>query len=307
MEYIDVDITVPWGQVCCRWYGNRQVRPLLAIHGHSDNMGTFARLLPLLPSHLGVLCIEQPGHGRSSPYPPGVQYSVYDWVCIIRRVVLHFKWKRVSLMGHSFGAVACNIYASFYSGDHVDMLIAIDMLTIRYKTSNAYINYIENSVESMLKPSKAPTLYTAEQLEDARWPPAPSVSKEHAKTLLERCIRPSPDEIDKFYLFRDLRLLHFTYLPNGVGLVHELNNRIRNIPYMVIKATNSDFISDGTIPAFKILRKNNPQFEFHLAQGDHYIHIKDPEQLAAWIVPFIHKYRPSNRFEDPGHLSACKL
>ncbi|EDW18307.2 probable serine hydrolase [Drosophila mojavensis] len=302
-EFIDFDIGAPWGHIACRWYGSRQVRPLLAIHGWMDNMGSFARLVPLLPGHLGVLCIELSGHGRSSPYPAGMQYSVIEWTSIIRCVVLHFKWKRVSLMGHSFGAIACNLYASFYGRDHVDMLIAIDLLTIPYKSSSFYINYLANSVERMLTPTPAPKLYTADQLKNARWGPAPSISKEQAHPLINRCVRQAPDQPEKFYIFRDSRLIHHSLFPPGTGLVRELNRRIRNIPYMVIKASNSNFINDGFIPTFEILRKQNPAFEYHLAQGPHHVLISDPQQLAAWIVPFINKHRPPTRWEHPGELN----
>ncbi|XP_064552490.1 probable serine hydrolase [Drosophila montana] len=305
--FIDFDIGVPWGRVACRWYGNRQVRPLLAIHGWMDNMGSFARLIPLLPDHLGVLCVELSGHGRSSHYPAGMQYSVIEWTSIIRRLVQHFKWRRVSLMGHSFGAVACNLYASFYGRDHVDMLIAIDLLTIPYKTSSFYIKYLANSVERMLQPVPAPKLYTAEQLKGVRWGPAPTVSKEHAQPLVERCTRPSSDQPDKFYISRDLRLAHHTLFPIGVGLVRELNQRIHNIPYMVIKASDSNFINEGFIPALQTLRKQNPEFEYHLAQGAHHVLISDPKQLAGWIVPFINRHRPASRWEHPGQLNISKL
>ncbi|EDV96832.1 GH16487 [Drosophila grimshawi] len=69
-QFIDSDILVPWGRIACRRYGKRQVRPLLATYGWMNNMGSFACFIPLLYSaHMSVVCIERPGHGRSSHYP----------------------------------------------------------------------------------------------------------------------------------------------------------------------------------------------------------------------------------------------
>ncbi|XP_060663947.1 probable serine hydrolase isoform X1 [Drosophila nasuta] len=307
MEFEDIEIAVPWGQLSCRWYGNRQVRPLLTVHGLLDNLGTFARLLPLLPQHLGVLCIEQPGHGRSSPYPDGMQYSLEDWVSVIRRVVLHFKWKRVSLMGHSLGSVVCNLYVALHPGDHVDMLIAIDMLNIRLKSNEYYIKVLVKSVESMLRPPRAVQLLTAEQLQKMRWPTAPLVSEADAQDLLDRCLVPAAQESNKFYLSRDLRPSHITTYTIEYNITLELYKRIKNVPYLVIKADGSNLLNDENIPVLDILRANNPNFEYHLAKGSHHAHIENPEQLAAWIVPFINKYRPPSRWEDPGHTTNSKL
>ncbi|ALC42878.1 maker630 [Drosophila busckii] len=307
LEFVDFDIGVPWGRLACRWYGNRRVRPLLAIHGWMDNMGSFSSLIPLLPKQLGVLCIELPGHGRSSHYPAGMQYSVYEWTMAIRRVVRHFQWLKVSLMGHSFGAIACNLYASFYPHEHVDLLIAIDLLTIPYKTSDAYIKYMANSVERMLQPQKQPKLYSHEQLQNARWGPAPTLNKCQAQPLVARSVVAAPEEPHKYYISRDARLAHFSLFPSGAGLVKELNKRISNIPYMVIKCSDSNFISEGSIPALELLRKQNPHFEYHLAQGPHHVLISDPKQLAAWIVPFINKHRPAHKLTDAGHIAQSKL
>lgn len=210
-------------------------------------------------------------------------------------------------MGHSIGGAACNLYASFYPGNHVDLLIAIDVLSISYKTSSEYIKWIANSVERMLKPKPNPKLYTKQQLEKVRWGPAPSVSTENSQSLKDRSLHASPTDPEKFYLARDLRIVHYTSFPNGVELVREINRRIKNVPYLLIKASDSNFVRDTDLTVLAILRKQNPKFEYHLAQGDHYVHINDPKQLAAWITPFINRHRPAERWEDPGPVNVSKL
>uniref|UniRef100_A0A6P4EI86 Uncharacterized protein LOC108041320 n=1 Tax=Drosophila rhopaloa TaxID=1041015 RepID=A0A6P4EI86_DRORH len=74
-DYEAVKIPVPWGYISGRWYGNRKERPILGIHGWLDNLGSFDRLIPLLPDYIGVLCIDLPGHGRSSHLQSGMNYK----------------------------------------------------------------------------------------------------------------------------------------------------------------------------------------------------------------------------------------
>ncbi|KAH8409401.1 hypothetical protein KR222_002584, partial [Zaprionus bogoriensis] len=298
-QFTDFEIKVPWGHISCRWYGNRSVRPILALHAMLDNIGSYARLVPLLPAHVGVLCIEHPGHGRSTPYPPGIQYSLFSWLSVIRRVVLHFQWPCVSLMGHSVAALACNLYAAFYPEDHVDLLIAIESLTIRYKSNSDCIKYFAYSVESMLKPAPSKQkLYTEQQLENVRWGPAPSVRSEHCKPLVERCIRAAPEQPGKFYIAQDRRIVHLSCFTNSAPFIWAINSRISNIPYLLLKASDSYYVNATQVPTLKILRKQNPKFEYHLVQGDHHVLINDPQQLAEHIVPFINKHRPADRWED---------
>lgn len=52
-----------------KWWGPKDKKPLIAIHGLKDNSGTFDPLIKLLPKDLSILCIDLIGHGRSSHMP----------------------------------------------------------------------------------------------------------------------------------------------------------------------------------------------------------------------------------------------
>lgn len=52
-----------------KWWGPKDKQPIIAIHGWQDNAGTFDPLIELLPKDLSILCIDLPGHGRSSHIP----------------------------------------------------------------------------------------------------------------------------------------------------------------------------------------------------------------------------------------------
>lgn len=80
-----------------KWWGPRELQPIVALHGRQDNAGSFDTLIPLLPKDVSVLCLDMPGHGLSSHYAKSQFYYVYwDGVIFLRRIVKHFKWNKVS-------------------------------------------------------------------------------------------------------------------------------------------------------------------------------------------------------------------
>lgn len=52
-----------------RWWGSKDRQPIICIHGWQDNSATFNALIPLLPEQISFLCIDLPGHGRSTSLP----------------------------------------------------------------------------------------------------------------------------------------------------------------------------------------------------------------------------------------------
>lgn len=80
-----------------KWWGPKEIQPILTLHGRQDNAGSFDTLVPLMPNDVSVLCLDMPGHGLSSHYPKGQSYYVHwDGVTLLRRIVKHFKWTKVS-------------------------------------------------------------------------------------------------------------------------------------------------------------------------------------------------------------------
>lgn len=59
---MEVRIDVPWGHVAGKWFGPKNIRPILMLHGWQDNAGTFDMLIPLLPKHISYLAIDLPGN-----------------------------------------------------------------------------------------------------------------------------------------------------------------------------------------------------------------------------------------------------
>ncbi|XP_017022801.1 probable serine hydrolase [Drosophila kikkawai] len=303
-DFREVEIPVPWGFISGRWYGNQEVRPILAIHGWLDNLGTFDRLIPLLPDYIGMLCIDLPGHGRSSHLPPGINYGVYDLVYIIPTVVKHFGWNKVSLMGHSLGGIMSFAYTAM-APDTVDMVISLDILLPMRVENGLAIEMFSNYQERLLveddrrkvaeKDRKPPSYTLAQMSKNVAEASLDAVTEDLAHHLLHRQVKKAhnhPDQ-NKFYYSRDGRVKYFNYWDIDTGLGGEMARRIGNKPYLVLKGSLSLHLQPRCDEIFSILAKGNPHFEFYQVEGGtHHLHLQSAEECARYIVPFIQRHRP---------------
>ncbi|XP_043951115.1 probable serine hydrolase isoform X2 [Drosophila biarmipes] len=300
-DFKEVRIPAPWGHISGRWYGNRTERPILAIHGWLDNLGTFDRLIPLLPDYIGVLCIDLPGHGRSSRLQPGIHYGVDEYVLIIPRVMKEYGWSKVSLMGHSLGGILSFMYTAL-APHTVDMVISLDILLPTNIAPNVAIAQLSQGIEKHLVEEDRqvqsnlhePPSYTLSQLTKVLAKGSfNSVAPEFAKHLLHRQVQKSQLYPDKFYFSRDGRVKYYNTSRMDPGLAEEMTKRIGKKPYLIIKGSESSFVGPKVEKPLAILRQNNPHFEFYEVEGGtHHVHLHAAEECARYIVPFIRHHRP---------------
>ncbi|XP_016978940.2 probable serine hydrolase [Drosophila rhopaloa] len=298
-DFKEVKIPAPWGHIAGRWYGNRQERPILAIHGWLDNLGTFDRLISLLPDYIGVLCIDLPGHGRSSHIQPGMHYAVLDYVSIIPRVMKEYGWSKVSLMGHSLGGIMSFLYTSL-APDTVDMVISLDIVVPGTPVPKRLIGILAHNMEKHLVEEDRqgnlhePPSYTLSQLTEVLAKGSSnSVTPDLAKHLLHRQVLKSRLYPDRYYFSRDGRVKFYNLTNMDPGLIEEMSKRIQRKPYLIIKGSDSRFVGVHTEKPIAILRQNNPHFEFYEVKGGtHHVHLHAAEECARYIVPFIRHHRP---------------
>nr|XP_014094468.1 probable serine hydrolase [Bactrocera oleae] len=300
-EYEDIRIAVPWGHLAGRWYGDRNTRPILALHGWLDNLGTWDTLLPLLPQHIGILCIDLTGHGYSSKFPKGLPYHALDYVNLIIRVMKEYKWQKVSLLTHSLSSLVAFTYTSLYPWT-VDILIAIDILIPEKITPASVIKALRTNSERLLVEVERaekmamhePPTYSFEQLKQVLYEGSQgSVELDNSEHLLTRNIQKSPKYPDKYYFARDARLKYYERFISWAPLHLEMAKRIKNVPYLLIKGSLSNMIKEDSDIIIDLLRQNNPHFEYYEIEGTHHVHLNNPEACAAVINPFINMHRPA--------------
>jgi len=139
----EIRIPVPWGHVAGKAWGDPSNQRVLAVHGWMDNAGTFDLLIPLLKRSLYIVCVEMPGHGRSSHLPTGIPYHYIDFVATVRRVVRWLKWEKFWYMGHSMGASLGYVYNSLWPNE-VQRFVCIDQLkTVTDPESETRMRYTD--------------------------------------------------------------------------------------------------------------------------------------------------------------------
>lgn len=296
-EWEEVVIPVPWGKVAGKWWGSRRKQPVLALHGWQDNAGTFDKLIPLLAKDISFLAIDLPGHGKSSHYPPGMQYYLFwDGVALIRRIVKHFKWEKVALMGHSLGGALSFIYAASFP-DEVSKLISLDIAgpTVRDQKSLAsatggcidkFLEYEHLKIENM------PCYGYQEMIDLVVDAYDGSVDEAGVKILMKRGMAPLPKEAKKSgYCFaRDVRLkvsiMGMFTTEQVLSYAERIKCQVLNIRAEPGMKFHKPEVYEMVIEA---MRGSAEFVIFKKVPGTHHVHLVNPERIASDIDDFLHE------------------
>ncbi|XP_012233698.2 probable serine hydrolase isoform X1 [Linepithema humile] len=288
----EILIPMPWGHISGKWWGPRELQPIVALHGRQDNAGSFDTLIPLLPDDVSVLCLDMPGHGLSSHYPTSQFYYVYwDGIIFLRRIIKHFQWNKVRLLGHSLGGAIAFLYAASYP-DEVDAIISLDIASpsVRDITKTAAVTgeYIDKFLKyEILTLDNIPCYEYKEMIDIVEKAYGGSVTREAAEILMKRGMQPSYEK-GKYYFSRDSRLKVSLLGMLSLDLVLEYASRIK-CAYLNIRA----------VPGMKFEQPENYQkvldnikvgarkFEYHEVKGTHHVHLNEPEQVAPIIKKFL--------------------
>ncbi|GAB0087340.1 probable serine hydrolase [Sergentomyia squamirostris] len=300
IEFFEVKIAMPWGFVAGKWWGPPNIRPILVLHGWLDNLGSFERLIPLLPRDcISYLAVDLPGHGLSSHIPEGMCYKFLDYISLVHRIQQIYKWDTISLMGHSLGAIMCFVYAGIFS-EKVDMVVAIDELQPYIKPYVA-VDFLREMLDKTtplilnhLTPALQPA-QTLKQIVEKFTGGYGFLTERDCKYLLERGSKKSPFHPGKFWVTSDVRLKIINLLSLSQEHCNDLARAIK-CPIMQITAVESMDCADEVEipPAMDVLKELNPNFEHHLVEGSHHVHLTNPERVAPKITNFILKCRKQN-------------
>lgn len=290
-------LQIPGGYLSGKWWGPKNVRPILCIHGWLDNCGSFDKLIPLLPQEHAYLVFDLPGHGVSENYGPGMIYSYYDTVVLIERIRREYNWDKVSIIGHSLGGLCSFFYSSIYP-DHVDMVVALDSFEPYISDSPAFMKFnIETLLQedARVQESEPPSYDYEELLDKVVKGSHGSVDRENAKYLLTRNMKKSTKYPRKYYFNYDRRLRGFDRPSKHPA---ELMQFAKNIICPVYYCLGEDsylrpFSLEATQHIRQYLQDHNPDFHVRFGPGNHHFHLTHPDEYCQDIGRFIRKYRPT--------------
>lgn len=295
LDPTEVRFKLKFGTIAGKWWGSKQMRPILLLHGWLDNAGSFDTLIPLLPMEFSYLAIDLPGHGLSSHYPDGCFYHINDMAAILEEIRLMHKWEKVSLIGHSMGALITFIYAAIFPLQ-VDFVCALDTfkpVSLAPKDATFFAStrmrnlYVLNS-----KMGKFPTDYTYDDIKERIYTGSlKSVDKDKVDILMKRGVKPSTNDSNRFQFTRDIRIkfINPLFIPDEITLIYI--KRIR-AAYLYIKTDDCTYVQPEQVvdEALQLFRNNNRHFEMIRVSGSHHVHLNDPRIVADKISEFIRKY-----------------
>ncbi|XP_056648945.1 probable serine hydrolase [Diorhabda carinulata] len=292
-DFQEVEVPVPWGKICGKWYGPRNVQPILAIHGWQDNCGTFDRLAPIIQKEgFPIFCIDLPGHGYSTPYPKGLVYNHwYDGVYIIRRLVKFFGWKKITIIGHSLGGGMAYLYASTYP-DEVEKFVSFDNCSPSFRNPKKVLGLAAANIDKLFdyeKGSEDSLCYDyPEMLNIFIEGHHGSLDVDSAEMLLRRGLKPSPDKENCFAFTRDPRLKIDAFTFFTIDKLLDFSARI-TCEVLNIRADDGmkfdmDEFYDHVLDP---IESSSKRFERVVVEGKHHVHLTGVDIVAPIVLNFL--------------------
>ncbi|XP_011496671.1 PREDICTED: probable serine hydrolase isoform X2 [Ceratosolen solmsi marchali] len=291
-EFEEVHIPVPWGYISGKWWGPKEKQPILALHGREDNAGSFDNLIPLLSTNTSVLCLDLPGHGLSSHFPKGHLYYMYwEGINLLRRIIKHYKWNKIKLLGHSLGGAISFMYAASFP-EEVDFVISLDIVSPSVKNINDCAKTTGDQVDKFLKYENlmaynVPCYEYSVMIDIVHNAYKGSITRKSAEILMKRGMQPAIAS-GKYYFSRDPRLkvalLGMLSLDLAIAYASQIKCaylNIRAVPGMIFDEP------ENYQKVLEIIKINSRRFEYHEVEGTHHVHLNNPEKVAPIINEFL--------------------
>lgn len=154
-------------------------------------------------------------------FPDGQYYSVMNFIHTLNHIQRHYNWNQLSFCSHSMGAQISQLYASMYP-DRCDLLICLDALMKPYKKSmDRMIEHIKKIglefllLDQLNRSGKEPPTYTHDEI-ITRWIKQTNMTPQAVEHLMERGVRQSKNDPNRFYFSRDIRLKVMEFGPASI-------------------------------------------------------------------------------------------
>ncbi|KAM3622792.1 uncharacterized protein V6R79_003212 [Siganus canaliculatus] len=287
----ELSVPVPWGEIRGKIWGPDHGRPVLCVHGWSDNCGTFNTLIPLLPRDCRYVAIDLVGHGLSSHRPPGVLYNFPSYVVDVRRVVDALQWNKFSIIGHSMGGNIAGMFSALYP-EMVDTLVLLDCYGFLPMHKNEIPEVMRRGMDEMIQFDKNPEattkVYTYENAVERLLAANPGLSEQDARILLERGLV----QVQGGVVFsRDFRinLTNTVVFPLEQSLL--MQSRIQASILVILAEDGFDklYVKQDNKKIMEALLQGyrDRQHTVVTVPGNHHVHLNKPEVIAPLVSEFL--------------------
>lgn len=303
-EPIERIFKTPYGHVACLEWGKESApNKILCAHGWLDNAGSFERLIPYILNHKDnhekyhIISMDMPGVGHSSHRPPGGEYTTFNNIMEMRRVVQELKWTKLTLLSHSLGSHFSYMYCCVYP-DQVESMISIDLAHPLTRQVHNWNVTIANSIEDFFKceyhheddPTtniRVPVYSESDAIKRLMDGHSSSLTRASAEILLKR----GATKQSWGYTFnRDIRLRHLSLemRPDDNLMLQFLEGSFRPNLF-IVRAKRSPYHrpEEVRLKYYKMFEKNCPVFIDVMIDGTHHLHMNSPELVAPEVIKFL--------------------
>ncbi|KAB7504820.1 putative serine hydrolase [Armadillidium nasatum] len=283
------------------WNEYGQKTPILALHGWMDNAGTWDNLCPLIDNDYPIYALDFPGSGLSSHPSTNLGHYFMDNLVTVHKVINHFNWKKLILLGHSMGGATSLLYAGAFP-DKIEKVISIDARNLF--TDDAKDQCVR-TVTSLKELSKAaekqvtqnPRYEYNEIVQKLVESYGGSLNEDAAKTLL---IRNSVRHEDGKFSFTHSPVLkvNYTLTPSFEQAFTFVSNITCDL--LIIKATTTVLRGKRTNikKVFNSFKKTSSNFVFEELEGRHHLHLITPHAVAEVINRFLYDHAQSKSSKE---------
>ena len=253
---------------------------VICLHGWLDNSNSFLPMLKLVndDDEFTWLAIDLHGHGKSQWRSKDAHYYFVDYVYDLKQVIDALNIKSVMLLGHSMGAMVCNLYAACFP-ECVSALAMIDGIGLvttkpsdtKQQLKNAFRQRSKTTISNKVKTfaSFADVVKARVRVSDLCY--------EHAETLMKRNIEFANTGVK---LTTDPRLKqHSGFRFSAEQALASLENI--STPTLFIKATNGFTTINEQ---FNLFKKCFINIQVSTIEGGHHCHMENASDTLQTVT-----------------------
>jgi len=281
-SFKEISIQISYLNLAAKCWGNPEGSPLLGFHGWLDNAATFDHLAPLLNEYYFV-SLDLPGHGFSDHRPSGSSYHFIDMIVDVLEVLNFLNWDRFSLIGHSMGAGVASYLAGTVPEKIISLVLIEGLGSITQEAKKMPETLFEASTDWMkLKNKKLPIYPDFETAVKVRRSVG-VISDSSVRTLVARGLKPV---MGGFSWNSDPRLklksrYYFTE-EQSLAFLQKIK-----APVLLIDSKGSK--KDSWKESYRKRICHIKNFHYRKVNGDHHLHLDNPEAVAEVIIDFTNK------------------
>lgn len=281
-------LELPGLRLAAQAWGNKDGRPVLALHGWLDSSASFATLAPLLPSSLRLVALDLAGHGHSAHRPLG-SYEFVQWIPDVFAVAECLGWREFALLGHSLGA-AVAICAAGTLPERITRVALLDGLGPLTQKEDETPGRLAGAIRARLLQQRP---------RDRTEPTGPRATYPNLDAMCERLmqavagldaaaarvlVQRSAETIDGGYRWRyDPRLRQRSLLRLTEPQVHAFMATVRS-PTLLVRARQGWPFDRELIAARRASLRHSQLLEI---DGPHHVHLVNPETVAPALTDFL--------------------